>query len=106
MPDFVQSGVTQGSVLGPLTFLIFINDLRQSAGDLNICCYADDTTVYATGSDLQHLVDVMNNGLANVQRWLNDNNLKITGGKCEVRVLRGSKKEVPGRNGSWKNNNG
>lgn len=92
-PNFVQSGAPQGSVLGPPLFPIFINDLLQSSGDLDICCYADDTTVYAMGSDPQHLVDVMNNRLANVQRWLNDNNLRINAGKCQVMVLRGSTKK-------------
>ena len=49
-------GVPQGSVLGPLLFNIYINDLFFLTENINICNYADDATFYARDSDLHYLI--------------------------------------------------
>lgn len=70
----VNCGVPQGSILGPLLFLIYINDLPNCT-NLNILSFADDTTLYCSGHNVKNLFELVNRDLKNVQRWLHANRL-------------------------------
>lgn len=80
-------GVPQGSVLGPILFIIFINDIVKSVVNCNIHLFADDTMLYITGKNIKDMVNTMNNELENVYKWLCDNNLKVNIDKCKCMVL-------------------
>ena len=64
----IEAGVPQGSVLGPLLFLIQINDLDEAV-DCNIKMFADDTCLYISVDDPDQAAGNLNNNLSNVNDW-------------------------------------
>ena len=72
----VEWGVPQGSVLGPLLFLIFINDIPL-ASNLHTWLFADDTVLVDSAANLTLLQDKMNNQVDKIQTWLLANKLSV-----------------------------
>ena len=83
----VKIGVPQGSVLGPLLYNIFINDIFSFANHAQICNYADDTTVFACHSDLGIVIRQLENDCSVIVKWFSDNYLKLNDEKCHLMIF-------------------
>ena len=73
----VSCGVPQGSVLGPLLFLIYVNDLCSIIKNSKISMYADDTVVYISHSNLRDAIALIQSDLNSLYDWCNRNKLTI-----------------------------
>ena len=69
--------VPQRSVLGPILFLLFINDIHKSLSNVIIKLFADDTNCFVSGKDFNSLERLVELELNKLQKWINTNKLAI-----------------------------
>ena len=87
----VWHGVPQGSILGPLLFNVFINDIFMFIEKTEICNFADDNTIYDCGEDLSNILENLKHDLKILLKWFRINSLQANPGKFQFMIL-GKKK--------------
>lgn len=90
-PLAIARGVPQGSILGPLLFSCYVNDLKQQLKYCKFHMYADDVQIYcgAEVGSLKDTVGMVNSDLQNVYRWASANGLSLNPQKSKCLILRG-----------------
>ena len=80
-------GVPQGSVLGPLLFNIYLNDLFMLLEETKVCNYADDTTIYACGPKIDTVIAHLEHDALKITEWFPNNFMKLNEDKCHLMVF-------------------
>lgn len=80
-------GVPQGSTLGPLLFIIFINGLTSNISNIHISPYADDTSFYFSHTDPTKLWHNLSKASSEFQNWCMDNRLTLNQSKCKTTLF-------------------
>ena len=86
-PNVIRSGVPQGSILWPLLFLLFINDMPKNIVNCSIDMYADDTLIYVCHNDIDVIEKCLNEDLASLSKWLDRNVMKANVSKTKTMIL-------------------
>ena len=73
----IKCGVPQGSILGPLLFLIYMNDMCDVSEVLGFILFADDTKIFFSHKNLNFIEKTLNEGLLNLTDWCRVNKLSI-----------------------------
>ena len=86
----VLYGVPQGSILGPLLYIIYVNDvfMQFNENDAKILLHADDTVLYSAHPQLKQLECIMMTGLSKLYDWCNLNKLTINITKTKYEIFR------------------
>ena len=92
--QIVPCGVPQGSVLGPLLFLIYINDIVNSSKKLDFHLFADDTNMLFADKNLKSLEMTVNRELHLLCQWLDANKLTLNAKKSNYVIFRPCQKKL------------
>ena len=91
----VETGVPQGSILGPILYTLFTNELpaildNMHEGNSTICCYADDATLSCKSSNHNDLSNVLSQSYDKISEFMVNNRLKLNNDKSHLMVMTSS----------------
>ena len=88
----ITCGVPQGSILGPILYLIYVNDIHNSCNKAHVVSFADDTTVYSSNHNLDVLYNDANAHINGLCQWFCANKLSLNASKTKYIVIKPSYK--------------
>ena len=94
----INIGIPQGSCLGPLLFIMYINDLPLAVPDSSVSMHADDTSLCYQSLDINKLNAVINSDLERLQKWLMGNKLSLNAMKTQSMLISTKQKHAVLRN--------
>ena len=89
----VQCGIPQGSCLGPLLFILYVNDFEQCLQKSSTNMYADDTSITCSAKDIEELCNDLKTEGKNIAEWMRQNKLSLNTNKTEYMVI-GHKRRI------------
>jgi DNA-directed RNA polymerase beta' subunit len=89
----IKSGVPQGSILGPIHFLLYINDIENCSKLISYMLFADDTNIFYSNKCLKILSNIIQTEIDKVAEWLNVNKLSLNTTKTKVILFRSPNKK-------------
>ena len=90
----VTTGVPQGSVLGPLLFLVYVNDVYKAIDSENLRLFADDSNLFISGNSLQDMVNEAELKLECLNKWFKHNQLTLNIDKTCFTLFSRTKNEI------------
>ena len=94
MDQYISCGVPQGSELGPLLFLIDINDICNTSEIISFCLFADDTSLLYDHNDINTGIAILNTELVKITTWLSSNKLSVNLLKTHYIIFSSGNREV------------
>ena len=91
----ITCGVPQGSILGPLLFIIYMNDICNVSELLSTILYADDTSVVIHGKYMLSIITTLNHELHTLSTWLKSNKLSLNTDKTYIIIFDREKIKLP-----------
>ena len=101
----IACGVPQGSVLGPLLFLIFINDLPKCCPEGKTRLFADDTTIFFHSNNIDNIISTTKVIMTQLTNWFRANKLTLNADKSSFTIFKSSQKNIANQPDKIKFNN-
>ena len=83
----IECGVPQGSILGPLLFILYVNDITHTSSIVDFILFADDTTILFSDKNIVNKVSIVNRELKEVSNWFRANKLSINASKTNFMIM-------------------